>query len=362
MTRVINFNAGPATLPLSVIEQTRDELVDFRGSGMSILEHSHRGGVYGKVHAEAKALLTELMAIPDTHEILFMQGGASAQFALVPMNFLRPGQVADYVVTGTWSENALKEANVVGKAREAGTGKVDGRYVRVPGQSELVLDPAAPYVHVTSNNTIMGTQFRSLPATGDVPLVVDMSSDILAAPVDLSRVHLAYAGAQKNLGPAGVTVLILRKDWIAEGREDIPSIFRYSTFAAKDSLPNTAPTFAIYLVRNVLSWVKDNGGAQGMKARNDRKADLLYGVVREHPTFYRCPIEEPSRSVMNAVFRLPSEELEATFVAEAASHGMVGLKGHRSVGGIRVSMYNAMEPASIETLAGFMREFVRTHG
>ncbi len=362
MSRVVNFSAGPATLPTSVLETVQSEMLDFQGTGMSLMEHSHRGAAYAAVHAEAKSLLTELLQIPDTHEVLFMQGGASGQFALIPMNFLGADQSADYVITGAWSEKALVEAKIVGDAREAANTKSDGVFTRVPGADELELDANARYVHITSNNTIAGTQFHQFPDVGDRPLIADMSSDLLWRPIDVSKFGLIYAGAQKNLGPAGVTLVIIRKDLMETGSSDIPKIFRYGIIAGKDSLYNTGPTFPIYMVRNVLQWVRDQGGAEAMESRNRSKGELLYGAIDDSPDFFRSPIAKDSRSLMNVVFRLPTEELEAQFIADAASQGMVGLKGHRSVGGIRVSMYNAMEPANIEKLVAYMGEFKAAHG
>lgn len=360
--RVINFAPGPAVLPLSALEQAQKDLVDFEGTGISIVEHSHRGKEYAAVHAETKDLLKSLLRIPDDYEILFAQGGARGQFALVPMNLLPKGRSADYVVTGTWAEGALSEAQIVGTAREAANTRSEGTYRRVPKQAELDLDPNAAYVHITTNNTIFGTQFFEYPHTGSVPLFADMSSDIGWRPLDVSKFGLIYAGAQKNLGIPGVTVVIVRKDLIEGGREDLATIFQYRTLAKSDSLQNTIPTFAVYMIRNVLRWVKAEGGLEAMEERNRRKADLLYGTVDELGDFYRCPVERDSRSVMNAVFRLPSEELEKRFVEEAKAQEMVGLKGHRSVGGIRVSMYNAMDPSGVEQLVSFMREFARNNG
>lgn len=362
MARVINFNAGPATLPLSVLEQAQKEFLDFEGTGMSLLEHSHRGATYAKVHEETKSLLRELLDIPDTHEVLFMQGGASGQFALIPMNLRGSGESADYIMTGAWSDKALSEAKITGEAREAGTGKVDGQYIRVPKQSELALDRTAAYVHFTSNNTIMGTQFHDYPDSGDVPLVADMSSDILWRPIDVSKFGLIYAGAQKNLGPAGITVLILRKDLAERSPKTLPKIFRYKTLLDNDSLQNTIPTFPVYMVRNVLRWVRDQGGAAAMEKRNRQKAGAIYGMIDENPDFFRCPVEVESRSMMTPVFRLPSEELERKLIAEAAAAGMVGIKGHRSVGGIRTSIYNAMEPAEVEKFVELARTFAKKNG
>ncbi len=362
MARVINFNAGPATLPLQALEFAQKEFLDHEGTGMSLIEHSHRGPAYAKVHEEAKSLLKELLHVPDSHEVLFMQGGASAQFALIPMNLRAPGQSADYIMTGTWSKKALKEAKILGDARVAGSGEVQGSFTRVPRQDELDLSAEAAYVHMTSNNTIMGTQFHDYPETGEVPLIVDASSDLLWQPIDVSRFGLIYAGAQKNLGPAGITVLILRKDLAERSPETIPTIFRYSTILEGDSLQNTIPTFPVYMLRNVLRWVKEQGGAQAMKKRNLDKAKILYGMIDENPEFFRCPVEVDSRSVMNPVFRLPTEELEKKLIADAAAAGMVGLKGHRSVGGIRVSMYNAMSPKSVQTFVDFARKFASANG
>jgi phosphoserine aminotransferase len=361
--RVINFSPGPATLPVSALEQAQRDLVDYQGTGISIVEHSHRGKDYAAVHEEAKALLKSLLGIPDTHEVLFMQGGASGQFALLPLNLLGEGQRADYITTGTWSEKAIGEAKIVAKLRgatahEAATTKNDqGTYSRVPAQSELDLDPKAAYVHLTSNNTIFGTQFHAFPDTGNVPLIADMSSDILWRPIDVSRFAMIYAGAQKNLGPAGVTVVIIRKDLAERTRDDIPKIFRYATILKGDSLQNTAPTFPIYLTRNVLQWVKAQGGAEAMEKRNRGKAEALYAAIDGRADFYRCPVDKGSRSTMNVVFRLPSEELEKKFIADAQAQGMVNLKGHRSVGGIRVSLYNAIEPAHVDKLVSFMDDF-----
>jgi phosphoserine aminotransferase len=363
--RAINFNAGPAGLPLPALERARDEFLDYQGSGMSILEHSHRGKEYEGVHDEAIALLGRLLGIPDSHQVLFLQGGASLQFAMAPMNFLPRDGSADYILTGTWSEKALDEAKALG----VGTPRVaattlgpDKRYTRIPKQSELQLDPKAAYVHITSNNTIFGTQWHAWPEVGTVPLLADMSSDFLWRPTDVSRFAMIYAGAQKNLGPSGVTVVILRKDFMAKGRKDLPKILKYTTFAENNSLYNTPPTFAIYLMRNVLAWIQDQGGLTAMERRNTEKAETLYMALDRMSGFYRAPVEKAARSTMNIVFRLPSEELEDRFVAEAKKQRMVGLKGHRSAGGIRVSAYNAVSPQDIKTLVSFMEAFAKANG
>ncbi|PTL82601.1 3-phosphoserine/phosphohydroxythreonine transaminase [Vitiosangium sp. GDMCC 1.1324] len=361
--RVINFNPGPAGLPLPALERARDELLDFQGSGMSIMEHSHRGKEYDAVHTETISLLTELLGIPDTHQVLFLTGGAGQQFAQVPMNFLPPGASADYLMTGVWSEKAYEEAQIVGKARIAATTVLpDKRYVRIPRQDELKLDPKAAYVHVTTNNTIYGTQWHWWPEVGDVPLVADMSSDFLWKPTDVSRFSFIYAGAQKNLGPSGVLIAVARKDFIARGRKDIPKIFRYSTHAENNSLYNTPPTLAIYLCRNVLAWVKQVGGLPQLEKWNRQKGELLYAALDKHAGFYQAPVEKDSRSYMNAVFKLPTPELDDRFVAEAKKVGMVGLKGYRTAGGIRVSLYNAVTVDNVRTLVSFMEEFIRKNG
>ncbi|MDB4989110.1 MAG: phosphoserine aminotransferase [Myxococcaceae bacterium] len=358
--RVINFNAGPAALPLLALERAQRELLDFEGTGMSILEHSHRAKDYERVHNECISLITELCGLTDAYQVLLLQGGATQQFAQVPMNLLPPGRSADYLVTGVWGKKALSEAQFVGKARAAAsTEEADGSFRRVPKQAELELDSAAAYVHLCSNNTVMGTQFQSFPETGSVPLVVDMSSDILSRQLDFSRFGLVYAGAQKNIGPAGVTVVIARKDWIATGREDIPRIFRYKDHAKENSLFNTAPTFAIYMVRNVLSVLKEQGGVAAMEKKNRLKADLVYGLVDENPDFFRTRVERESRSVMNPVFRLRSEELDAQMVAEAKAAGFVGIKGHKLIGGIRVSQYNATTPEQVAKFVDWARGFAR---
>jgi phosphoserine aminotransferase len=372
MARKINFNAGPAALPLPALERARDELLDLAGSGMSVMEHSHRGKEYEAVHDEALALVRELLAVPASHEVLFLQGGASTLFAQIPMNLMEKGKAAQYLVTGAWGEKALGEAKVVSAMLGASvsvqtTGTGDGKeksYVRVPAPAEVKVDPAASYLHLTSNETIHGVEFgvdpaRGFPATGGVPLVADMSSDFLWRPFDVSKVGIAYAGAQKNIGPSGVVVVVIAKELVERGRKDIPKIFQFRTHAENKSLYNTPPTFGVYMVRNVLAWLKGQGGLAAVEAANRRKAARLYGAIDGNPSFYRCPVERESRSVMNVVFRLPGEALEEQFVAEAKKKGMVGLKGHRSVGGIRVSTYNAVPYEWVDVLAGFMAEFAK---
>lgn len=361
MSGTLNFYAGPAVLPPPAIERAKADLPDWAGTGMSVLEISHRSAAYDAVHREAMDLLKALLGLDDDHLVLFIQGGASLQFAMVPMNFIPPGGSADYVVTGSWSQKALKEAKIVASARAAATGEANG-FTRIPGPGDYDLDSAAAYLHITSNNTIKGTQFHDFPDAGEVPLVADMSSDFLWRPFDANRFHLIYAGAQKNVGPSGVTIVIVRRSWLERANGKLPTMLRYATFADNESLYNTPPTFAIYMVRNVLEWVQSEGGLTAMEARNRQKGELLYGTIEAHPAFYRCPVDPGSRSYMNVVFRLPSEELEAKFVAEAKAQGMVGLKGHRSVGGCRASIYNAMPLAGVKALTGFMEEFARRNG
>ncbi len=372
MSRTINFNAGPAALPLPALTRARDELLDFAGSGMSVMEHSHRGKEYEGVHDEAIALVRELLGVPATYEVLLMQGGATALFAEIAMNLLEKGKNAQYLITGSWGEKALGEAKIVSALFGAsvavqsigiGEGK-EKRYTRVPARAEVSVDPGAAYLHITSNETIHGVQFnvdssRPFPDTGAVPLVADMSSDFLWRPFDVTKFGLVYAGAQKNLGPSGVVVAVVSKEVLDRGRKDIPKIFQFRTHAENKSLYNTPPTFGIYMVRNVLAWLKKEGGLAKAEERNRKKAERLYGVIDGNPEFFRSPVEKESRSVMNVVFRLPSEELEAQFIADAKKKGMVGLKGHRSVGGIRASIYNAASYEWVDALAGFMEDFAR---
>ncbi|HEX7481142.1 MAG TPA: 3-phosphoserine/phosphohydroxythreonine transaminase [Polyangiales bacterium] len=360
--RVVNFNAGPSGLPLAALERAQKEFLDYQGTGMSIMEHSHRGKDYEAVHNEAIKLLTDLLGVPDTHQVLFLQGGASHQFAMLPMNLRTDEHAGDYVITGAWSQKAYDEAKIVGKPAVAADTSVEGKFTRVPKQSELKLSPNAPYVHITSNNTIFGTQFFDFPTTGNVPLIADMSSDILWRPTDVSKFGMIYAGAQKNIGPSGVTVVIMRKDLIEKSRKDIPKVLRYSTHAKENSLYNTAPTFAIYMVRNVLAVLKEQGGLPAIEKQNRKKGEILYAAIDGSGGYYKCPVEKDSRSVMNVVFRLPSEALEDKFVSEAKKAGMVGLKGHRSVGGIRASQYNAVTVEGVQKLVDFMSSFHKANG
>lgn len=355
----MNFNAGPAALPLAALERAQKELLDLGGTGMSVMEHSHRGKAYEAVHNEAIALLRELYGVPDSYDVLLLQGGASQQFAVVPMNLLPPGKSADYLLTGAWSQKAYKEAKTVGAVRVAASTEKDKKFASIPQQGELDLDANAAYAHITTNNTIFGTQWHDFPDTGNVPLVADMSSDIMWRPTDVTKFGLIYAGAQKNLGPSGLVVVIIKKELVASARQDIPTIFQYRTHVENNSLYNTPPTFSVYVLRNVLDNVKATGGLVAMEKINREKAKLLYDVIDERSDLYASPVEKGARSVMNVVFTLKTPEAEADFLAEAQKRKMVGLKGHRSVGGMRASIYNAVPVEWVKSLADFMREFKR---
>jgi phosphoserine aminotransferase len=358
--RAHNFFAGPAALPLPVLQQAQADLVDFAGTGMSIMEMSHRGAVYEEVHARAIANLKTLLGIPEGYRVLFMQGGARGQFAMLAMNLLGD-RVGEYVDTGTWSTGAIREARRHGEASCLWTGK-EASYRRVPAAGEVTASEDAAYFHYTSNNTIYGTQFHHVPHSGDVPLICDMSSDILSRPVDVSRFGMIYAGAQKNMGPAGVTVVILREDLLERSTDAVPETMNYKLVAAKNSMLNTPPTFAIYMVGLVVAHLLEQGGLDAVGAVNDRKAERLYRAIDESGGFFTGHAEPTSRSIMNVSFRSPSAELDARFVAESAAQGLHGLKGHRSVGGLRASIYNAVREESVGVLLEFMAAFRATHG
>jgi phosphoserine aminotransferase len=356
--RVYNFSPGPATLPLEVLEQAQGEMLDWNHSGMSVMEVSHRGKAFMQVAAEAEADLRELLAIPRDYRVLFLQGGASAQFAFVPMNLAATDSTVDYINTGHWSAKAIIEARRycnVHVAADAG-----GSYLRAPPQSELDLSAAAAYVHYTPNETIGGVEFGYVPQTAQVPLVADMSSSILSRPIDVSRFGLIYAGAQKNIGPSGLVVVIVREDLIGRARPDTPLVFDYRAVAREHSMLNTPPTFAWYLSGLVFKWLKRNGGVAAMGEINRAKAGKLYAGI-DASSFYRNAVARDSRSWMNVTFTLARPELDALFLAEAADAGLLNLKGHRVHGGMRASLYNAMPPAGVDALLSFMREFERKH-
>lgn len=358
--RVFNFGAGPAVLPEPVIDQIRDHLPALPGVGMSVLEISHRSPAFDEILATAEANIRALAGVPDDYSVLFLQGGATLQFSMVPMNLLPPDGTADYVLTGSWALQAAREAEKFGSVRVAATTEAEG-FRRLPAAAEIDLSPIAAYVHATTNNTIAGTQWPAMPDVGDRPLVVDASSDILSRPIDVAGHGLIYAGAQKNLGPAGVTVVIIRPDLAERGPPSLPKLLRYATYVQGGSRPNTPPVFAIYVVSLVTAWLRDQGGLQAAAERNERKAAKLYAAI-DRTDFYRGVADRDSRSRMNVTFRLATPELEAGFIQEAEAAGLAGLKGHRSVGGLRASIYNAFPEAGIGALAAFMAEFERTYG
>ena len=355
---VCNFNAGPAILPAPVLTQVQAELRDYQGRGMSIMEMSHRGKEYEAINTRAQMTFKKLLGLGDGYKVLFVQGGASTQFAMLPMNFLPPGGTADYVQTGAWAEKAIEEGNLLGKANICASTKAEG-YKRMPRPDELRRTPGAAYLHLTSNETIQGTQFRSFPDSGDTPLVGDMSSDILSGPIDAKKFTMIYAGAQKNLGPSGVVAVILRESWLERANKNVPTMLKYATHVKNDSLYNTPPSFGVYVLDLVLQWIDGLGGMPAMAERNGKKAKTLYDVIDQSGGYYKGHAQPEARSTMNVTFRLPSEELEKKFVAEAQKAGMVGLAGHRSVGGVRASIYNALEQPACDTLAGFMKDFAK---
>lgn len=358
--RIYNFNAGPAALPQVVLEEIQENFLDFSGSGMSITEVSHRSKWFDDVINDAVARTKRLLHLDERYHVLFMQGGASLQFCLLPMNFLNDGRSADYVNTGTWSTKAIKEAQIQDKTIQVVASSEDRNFAYIP--KNIQFTPDATYVHITSNNTIKGTQWADFPDTGNVPLIADMSSDIFSRPFDVDRFGLFYAGAQKNMGPAGVCMVVIREDMLDLVPDDLPTMLKYTTFSAKNSMFNTPPCFAIYTVQLVLKWLEETiGGLDQMAALNRQKAGLIYGLIDESG-FYNGTADPDSRSLMNVTFRLPSEELERQFVAEALNNDLGGLKGHRSVGGCRASIYNPTPLSGVEALVDFMKTFEKENG
>jgi len=360
MTRVFNFSAGPAALPESVLRQAADEMLDWHGSGMSVMEMSHRGKEFIAIHAEAEALLRELLAIPKNYKVLFMQGGAIGENAIVPMNMLRGRASADYVDTGEWSKKSIKEAKKYAKINVAASSAADG-YTSIPKRETWKLDPDAAYVHICSNETIGGVEYHWTPDVGSVPLVADMSSDILSRPVDVAKYGLIYGGAQKNIGPAGLTIVIVRDDLLGGALPITPSAFDYTQQAEADSMLNTPPTYAIYIAGLVFHWIKQRGGLAAMEAHNRAKAALLYDHL-ETSSLFVSPVRKDCRSLMNVPFKLKDESLDAEFLKGAEQRGMLQLKGHRSVGGMRASIYNAMPVEGVLALVQYMKEFEARHG
>ncbi|MFZ5565099.1 MAG: 3-phosphoserine/phosphohydroxythreonine transaminase [Thermodesulfobacteriota bacterium] len=358
--RIYNFNAGPAVLPLSVLEEIQATFLDFAGTGMSITEVSHRSKPFENIINDAIARVKRLLGIGDDYQVLFVQGGASLQFSMVPMNLLPAGKSADYVNTGTWSTKAIKEAEILGKTVRVPASSKDRNFAYIPKNVEF--DANAVYVHLTSNNTIKGTQWAAFPDTKGVPIVCDMSSDILSRPLDMKKFGLIYAGAQKNIGPAGVCMVIIRKDMLEKSADNLPSMLMYKTYAESNSLYNTPPCFTIYAIDLVLKWLEESvGGLVKMETINKEKAALLYNLF-DASSFYKGTADKDSRSLMNVTFRLPSEDLEKRFVEEATKNSLGGLKGHRSVGGCRASIYNAMPVEGVKALVEFMKEFEKKNG
>lgn len=358
--RIYNFNAGPAALPLPVLEEIQAEFLDFKGSGMSITEVSHRSSTFDEVINDAADRVKRLLNAGEDYKVLFLQGGASLQFSMVPMNLLADGQVADYVDTGTWSTKAIKEVEILGKQARVAASSEDKEFNYIP--KNIAFNKDAAYAHITSNNTIRGTQWQSFPDTGPVPLISDMSSDILGRTFDIAPFGLIYAGAQKNVGPSGVTLVVIRQDMLARVPRDLPTMLKYTTFADKNSMFNTPPCFAVYVLQLVMKWIEETvGGLANMEKLNRQKGALLYDYL-DKSDFYNGTAAKEDRSIMNVTFLLKDSSLEGTFIAEALANGLVGLKGHRSVGGCRASIYNASTLEAVEALVSFMAEFERKHG
>jgi phosphoserine aminotransferase len=358
--RIHNFSAGPAVLPEPVLRKAQEAIWNVDGSGIGIMEHSHRGKVFDRIINEAEQTCRDLAGIPDNYRVLFLQGGASLQFSMVPMNFLPPQSTADYLLTGVWAQKAIKEAKLVGKVHVAGSSERAG-FDRIPTQDEISYSTGPAYVHMTTNNTIYGTQWRTEPSIpSGVPLIADTSSDMYSRPIDVRKYGLIYAGAQKNLGPSGLVLVIIRDDLVEQGPKTLPTMLQYRTHVAEKSLYNTAPTFAIYVMGEVFKWIKSRGGLSAMAELNETKARTLYDYL-DASDFFRGTAQVDSRSRMNVCFRAPTEDLEEKFVKEAAKRGLDGLKGHRLVGGMRASIYNACPPAAVEALVSFMKEFERAN-
>lgn len=361
MSRIYNFSAGPSTLPFEALEEAAGRFVDYENSGMSLIEMSHRGKQYDEVHKETIALLRDVLKVPEDYHVLLLQGGATLQFGMVPLAFLKAGMSADYVLTGSWAKKAAADARAAGKVSVAWDG-AECSYARIPAQEELTLDTDAAYVHICSNETIGGIQWQSFPETGSVPLVCDMSSDIMSRPLPWNKIDMAYAGAQKNLAPAGMALVIMSERLASTARTDLPAYLRYDLHIKENSLYNTPPTFVVWMTQLTLKWVKSIGGMQELERRRDEKAGMLYGAIDASSGYYRCPVERDSRSAMNIVWRLPSEELESAFIKQAQAEGLSGLKGHRSVGGCRASIYNAMPVEGVKALTDFMKHFMEKNG
>lgn len=361
MERKLNFFAGPSTLPLEVLEQLKADLVDYKGNGLSMIETSHRSPMFDEMLGECLGGLREIMGIPDDYDVFFLGGGATLQFTMVPANFLLPGRTADYCKTGSWSNKALADARKIGNVHLFFDG-TEGKFTSLPDPKTVRPSEGSAYLYLCSNETIGGIEWQEFPDTGDTPLIADMSSDLLSRPVDVSKFALIFGGIQKNLGPAGATLVVVRRDMLEKRRAELPAYLDYKIHAEKKGLYNTPPVFCIWAVKLVLDWIRRHGGAEGMRERAIKKSSMVYSVIDGNKDFFHSPVDPRYRSRMNLVFRLPSEELEAKFVAEAKANGMLGLKGHRSVGGLRASLYNALPVEAVETLCDFMKEFARKNG
>ncbi len=359
--RKLNFSAGPCILPMDVLEEIRDNIVDYRGNGISLIEASHRHKYYDDVHNEAIGLLKELLGVPDNYSVLFLGGGATLTFAMIPMNFLPEGKTADFVLSGAWAKKAWDDASKLGKTNMVFDGKDNG-YTSLPDPLSLKLSDDSAYLHITSNETIGGLQWKGWPETGNVPLICDMSSDIMSRKIPVEKFAMIYGGVQKNLGPAGAAFMIIRDDLLERSPDSLPAYLNFKLHASKNAMYNTPPVFSIWAVKLFLEWVKKNGGVAEMERRAAEKSDLLYKTIDESGGFYKSPVDPAFRSTMNVVFRLGSEDLEKEFVAEAEKEGMMFLKGHRSVGGCRASIYNAMPVEMVKTLSDFMKTFASRKG
>ncbi|RKX26037.1 MAG: 3-phosphoserine/phosphohydroxythreonine transaminase [Candidatus Zixiibacteriota bacterium] len=358
--RIFNFNAGPSTLPLDVLKIVQNELLDYRGTGMSVMEISHRSPEFDEINESAMALTRELMGLDDKYHVMFLTGGASTQFALIPINFAADGKKGAYVDTGTWSTKAIKEANILGGAHLAGSSK-DNEYRYIPKIADLDVPSDSAFLHITTNNTIKGTQWHETPEFAGVPLIADMSSDILSRQIDFGKYAMIYGGAQKNLGPSGTCLVVMHDDLLQKCKDGNPSMWDYRTHAAKKSLYNTPPSLTIYIVKLVLEWIKGQGGLAAVEKTNQSKKDIIYGLMDQYPDYFKGTAKKDSRSWMNITMRLPNEDLEKKLIADAKAAGFGGLKGHRSVGGIRVSLYNAMSLEGAQKVAAFMEEFKKVN-
>ncbi len=361
MNRKKNYFAGPSVMPVEVLEQLRDQIVDYEGQGLSMIEASHRGGMFESMYDECLGLFRELLNIPEDYDVYFLGGGATLQFAMIPMNFLRPGTVADYIKSGTWSNKATEDAQKLGNVHLYFDG-TDSKFSTLPDPATVKPSANSSYLYLCSNETIHGVEWKSFPETGDVPLIADMSSDILSRPIPVEKFDMIYGGVQKNLGPAGATFIIMKKSLLEKQNDNLPAYLNYKLHAKEKGLYNTPPVFSIWAVKLVLDWVKKNGGAEGMQKRALEKSSIIYDTIEGSGGYYRSPVDPAYRSTMNIPFRLGSEDLEKAFLSAASSNGMLGLKGHRSVGGIRASVYNALPVEDVQALADFMKEFQKKNG